>query len=574
MKKFLLALVAVFGMATSAMALDEGCRPCSVDSVSFHWVVEGGKNNLEISFVTPTAMIDQYWCEQEMTDEITRIDIKRGLATDYNLQVITTIESPAKGTKYSYTDCDLELGTYSYEIVVYVGDVYDWSAVNTAYVGEIPGSFDYDAFVIESAETDPNTLVFKLLLPAVNSLGEPMTMPFTKLELKEMNMMTYQEMEVATITDSEALVAGEVFTYVIENVADGNHYYTAQLFTETGGNYMTYCMLYVGADAPGMVENIAVEKSAAGYTVSWEAPSKSMNGGDMGDVTEFTYTVLRGADEYDLNADTIAVDTKELSIVDNKEFTEETKFCYIITAKNSFGEGLPALSKTLVDGPAATLPYTENFDVELDNWGNTTYEHNSWTQGYNGYYCAWQLGQSVYVNYELSVSPHNGKGLIYAYYSPWTTYSGSWDNITSGHVNFEDADAPQLSFWLFDLASIPSDAEVNLTVLVSTDDENFTPVYKHSMGHAQEDAWQEIKVDLDILKDAPCASVRFQSDAEGYGCVPVSIDEISIIADKNASAIQTVEVEKASGIFNLEGMRAQRVQSGVQIVNGKVIFVK
>lgn len=550
----------------SAEGLPVGYIPASVKDFALKWVVEGGKNNVEITFTAPTEMMNSRdYSKAPLTAPITKIEIMRSAAMDDGFQVIGTLENPTAGEALKWVDKDVAFGTYDYMAQVYVGDAMDWANAEPIVVGELPADLKPGDFTATTDPSDPYCVILEVTLPSTNSLGEPLKMPITKVEFGEMSGMSFLPEVFYTEDAEEVLVPGTKLQYVVDRASNGNHTYSVAVYTAAGSNYPAMSSLFIGKDQPGRVQNIHAKVTDDGIVVTWEVPIEGLNGGDMGNLSAITYTVKRGADQYDESAVVIAKDIKEFSVTDKTTFTEESKFVYIITAKSPYGEGYPTCSNQIVVGPASTLPFSENFDVPLDQWGNTTTKHSTWVKESNGYFCAWQIGQNTYAN-DKEVKPHSGKGLLYAFYSPWGNLN-QWDSFTSGTIDFSAAESPLLTFWLYDWQQ--GGSPVSLKVQTSTDGTEFATAETINIGNATEDGWHEVTVALPALKNAAKGKIRFLTEAIGTGGVPVAIDDILI--EGNATGIKTVrnEAHTMQNYYNLAGQRVSKDAKGLIIKNGK-----
>lgn len=577
MKRIASALtIALMALSANAQGI-EGYSPNDVNDAQATWkVTDAGLNVVEFSFTAPTTMTDQEWNTADIPADvaISKITISRMTDSEMMYEEVAAIENPEKGQAYTLVDdnngAGLSLGAYQYTINVHIGEASSWGYMLDVTVGELPNYFMDEDFIVTQDPEDEYKVTLEVTLPTLNDIGEPLNSPYTKLVFGEMTPMSMEPMPIYTEEAAEVLVPGATVQYVIDHVNDGLHLYTVQAFTAAGSNWPLSKELFVGKDQPGTVQNITVEVTAEGNVISWEAPVIGLNGGDQGDISAITYTVTRGTDFYDPAAVVIAEGISELTVTDVTDFTEETRFLYIITASSPYGNGYPTASEELIQGPAALLPFAENFDVVADEYGNTTYEHSTWQKTTSFYYCAWQLGQETYIG-ETVIKPYNGGGLLYAYYDNWGL-KDQWDAITSGHIDCSSIELPAMSFMLYDLNCGGTD--VTLKVEVSTDDENFTTVKEIVMGNAETEGWTKVIFELNELAGATSAVVRFMSVAKGENCIPVVIDAIKI-ADLDGVGISSVAADKAQSEvrFNLQGQRTN-AQKGLMIEDGKLMFIK
>ena len=559
-----------------AQELPQGYSPCSVQDLEGVWTkAEDGSNTVTLSFVTPTNMVDGNWETKEMDAEITKITIGRSISVQAEYRTVGTINNPQKGEAITFEDKNVPYGNYDYLVTVYVGKTSDFSYPIPVIVGEVPADFDDDAMTYSFDPENETRVILSVRLPELNSFGEPITMPYTKLEFGEMNPVLFTPVVMYTEEDEELLVPGQVVQYAVGYSGDGLHTYTAQVYTESGGNWPTTVNVFVGKDQPGRVQNIQVVPGEGGLMISWEAPARGMNGGNMGNIEDITYTVVRGGNENDANSVVVAKNIKEYSVFDKVEFTEETKFVYVITASSPYGEGYPKSSHELIMGPASKLPYTESFDVQ-NEYGNVSAEHPSWTRSTNSIYgyCAWNYGvNGTYMYDNTFINPHNGYGMMYAYYDNWMNH-GTWDAITSGNIDFSDCAEPELSFWMYQIPVRKCGTELKVQV---SNEEGFNDLLIMNVGDVEEAGWYKITLSLEALKGVAEGRIRFvatslSNDPEALFC-SVAIDEITI-KDNAAESIEQITTTENNVIYDLNGQRVSKMQKGIFIVDGKKVIIK
>lgn len=430
------------------------------------------------------------------------------------------------------------------------------------FAQSLPAAFEEGALSVVADENDEHRLLLKVTLPVLSSSGDVLSDPLTKLVFSEMNMLGSFN-PIATITDAGVLVPGANVEYVVEKASDGNHTYHAELFTAAGGNGGASAHIYVGFDQPGRVVNLHAVKADNGISVTWEAPVEGLNGGKMGDLNQITYTVRRGANLYDAQAVVLAEDISALQWTDETAFSEESLFCYIVTARSPYGTGYPSESNSIVVGEPSRLPFVENFDALLDEYGNTTTEHSTWQKSFGGdHYCAWQVGQEAVMGNGTMVKPHNGGGLLYAYYYGFWTLD-QWDALTSGHICMEGATRPKLSFWYYE--AVGGQASQHLLVQLSTDDETFSDLLDIEHGKADEAGWRLVTADLSAYAQQT-VMLRFCSVAEGLGCVSVIVDQLLI--EDDTTALEKVSDEQlpiAARRYSLQGQQVTDDYRGMTI---------
>lgn len=550
----------------------EGYSLIGVSDFEAEWKEKDGINNVVLSFTTPRNMLDANWEPAPLPCPITKVVISRSPSGMDEYEEIATIDHPGLGKYVTYTDKDLPFGAYDYLAFVYVGETMeDWGSLTSAVVGEIPADLAEEDFTATPGSFNWREITLEITLPTLNSLGEELKAPITKVVFSELNSISWTAAPFYVETDEELLQPGMKFQYIIPDASDGPHTYMAEVYTATGANNAATVTVFIGYDLPGMVENLMAQQSEEGFTISWDAPSTGLNGGKMGD--DIWYNVYRGTSEYDPEPVVVAKGIRTTSVTDNPVATEESKFVYIVYAESQYGLSYPSVTEEFVIGPAAKLPFYENFDVIADEYGNTTTEHSSWSKSeHTGYFNAWQIGQSVTTS-EVNVLPHNGNGLLYAYYDVWMN-NNTTDTYTSGNIDFSTAAAPTMTFWLYDFNTVLSDME--LRIQTSANGEEFEDAETISLGYAETNGWRQATVSLESLAGAAKGKVRFCSISSGRDSFPVIIDEIAITAgvddeDAIASVHTTVNSNAA---YNLIGQRITANTRGIIIINGKKYFVK
>lgn len=549
----------------------EGYILVSVSDFEAVWQEKDGVNNVVLTFTTPTKMLDINWEPAPLPCPITKVVISRSPAGMDQYEEIATIEHLGLGQNVTYTDSNLALGSYDYQAFVYVGETMeDWGSMTSIVVGEIAADLAEEDFTATPGSFNWREITLEVTLPTLNSLGEELKSPITKVVLSELNNMTWASVPFYVESDPELLQPGTTFQYIIPDAADGSHIYQATVYTAAGANNPASVSIFVGNDLPGMVQDLTVRQMDNCFMISWNAPTTGLNGGNMGD--EIWYNVYRGTSEYDPSPVVVAKGIKETFITDNPPITaDEAKFVYIVYAESEFGLSYPTVSDEFIVGNAAQLPFYENFDVVIDEYGNTTTEHSSWSKTeYTGFFSAWQLGQNVQTD-EGIVTPHNGNGLLYAYYNQWMNNNCS-DTYTSGNIDFSAAEAPTMTFWLYDFNTDLGDMELHIQTSANGGD--FQDAESISLGSAQETGWREVTVSLDNLKSVAKGKVRFLSISYGYESFPVIIDEIAIVAGgENEDAIEQIseaaDLRANMPVFNLQGQRVTANTKGIIIIGGK-----
>lgn len=575
--KRLLPILLLLLSAVAHAQLPSGYTPCAVSDMKGEWKQEGDKNNVVLTFTTPTQaskydMSLQDYVFIDMDADISKVVVQRITDNFNTIVTVAVIETPGKGEALKFTDEDMQYGSYMYRAIVYVGAVHsnewDWTAIKTVIVGQIPADFgDEDV----SAKIDGNKVTLSYKIPEVSSLGEPLVMDVncTVSEMTGSEPPTY--VDLAT---QKNVTPGQKYTYVIENARNGSHTYCFQASTLSGVNNGTYryCInVFVGQDVPGQVRNAKAKLTDDGVVVTWNTPVRGQNGGDMGDPSLFTYNIIRKTSIFDGGGVSVASGISELSFTDHVSSTKETTYLYEIMAVNSVGEGPGMFTNSVFVGNATDLPYTDNFDSQ-DVYGNISFDR-VWQKDYSGYYCSWYTtGGGFYINDKNpNVQPHNGEGLAYAMYSNWGT-TDKWDALTSGHINFSEAEYPVLTLWIYDINNGGSD--MTLSIQAITESINETTEAEIHLGEADEDGWVKHTVLLPSLRNVPSGQIRLRTDAHGSKCYAVVIDEL--LVENNESIYTGIGVVKNEGTvitdgktYSVSGQLVSPSYSGIVIKDGK-----
>ena len=563
----MLALVTMTAWAQGG-TLPPDYEPCAVSDFTGRWVVADGKNNIEMSFTTPTQMrkydnnIFDYVYE-DLSADITKIDVQRSAFDQYNFRTIKTFTNPEKGVTLTCTDENLSYGRYDYRVVVYVDKVssflWNWDAIKTFSVGDVPANFQDDDI---SGKSDGSDVIITVKAPALSTVGDAITMPLTitLFEAAATEPPTYN-----TVRKIENVTPGESFDIILNGISDGNHAYTIQASTEAGSNSMYGLMVLVGKDYPGTVVNAKAKETEDGILVTWDAPVIGMQGGDQGDIEAMTYTVIRKNNAYDIG-EVAAQGLTTRSFTDNITADEERIVIYDIYATNATGDGHTVSTSPLVIGPASAMPYKEGFDADGE------FDHATWLKTYSGNYCAWyamNTNASPFYVKNAIVKAHSGSGLAYAMYDSFFN-SNQWDAITTGHIDMSAAEWPALSLWYYDLANGGSD--LTLSIEATTDDgETYTSVKELALGSAEQNGWQNLVVAMPYLAGQPKVQLRIRSIVSGKNCYPVVIDELLISDDPSVGIHDITTLRPSSAAYTISGQRAAANYKGIVIINGKKV---
>lgn len=302
-------------------------------------------------------------------------------------------------------------------------------------------------------------------------------------------------------------------TYTDPSAVSGRSYqYRVVVVGTAGSSYGTIGSVFVGFDqpvAPSPVE--AVVNPDGSVTITWEAPVTGINSGCV-DTKNLTYNILRGNGYSDYNAVIIKENIKSTTFTDTPDFEEENAVKYFVKANNHGLMSAGGISNVVLVGPAATLPYVENFDL-ITTDGNTSAEHTTWTTNSSEAASDWGFASLAYFIMEGQVQPvEGGNGLAYVYYGPASTVIRD-DYLTSGNIDINGVQEPKLTFHVYGVPGY----DTTLAVEISTDNSEFSPVktfdYQQSFA---EQGWQKHTVDLELPADSKTMRIRFHAHKGTY----------------------------------------------------------
>lgn len=343
-------------------------------------------------------------------------------------------------------------------------------------------------------------------------------------------------LEIANMT----LAPGAEGSAFDEEAANGNNSYVIYTSNSAGnGDYATVTC-FCGYAVPGPVEDFSVVPSADNMsaTITWSAPTGGAGEGYF-DPAELTYTV------YYVDQETqtyVAIDetTEFTYTVDPVEDTALAGYTYAVSASNLGGES-SLVGQTVVLG----TPYSAPFEETL---ANGTLSTNPWYINSSGFVTAGLLTDGSSFGVDV-VSEDGGMFGIFDAYG----FGGGSASLQVPKMTLQELDAPVLYFSLFHY-----EEEGSLSVSVSTDEVNYTPLFEKALTDAPQ-GWVEYEVDLAAYKDAPWISINFTGTVSSTSCI--FIDYIRV----EKSWINNIMVNKFEGPSKLAA--GQEGTFNVQVSN-------
>lgn len=155
-----------------------------------------------------------------------------------------------------------------------------------------------------------------------------------------------------------AALTDDVKTWTDSNVPEGEHVYRISAYNNAGEGVYKEARVYVGEDTPGAPQNVHLATNGPVATVTWDEPATGAHSGYYNRST-LSYDVTRLPDNV-----SVARGITACRVEDN--VPSHAGYSYVVTAKNSKGEGLSATSNTVAFGGAEVIPFTSALDSKND----------------------------------------------------------------------------------------------------------------------------------------------------------------------------------------------------------------
>ncbi len=187
---------------------------------------------------------------------------------------------------------------------------------------------------------------FSLICPSKNMDGEMLTTPLTVVVKRGDEL----------ILTKEGLSAGAKLNYTDQVSQSGLYSYSLIVRNAAGDGEERVEELFVGKDIPASVSNIILtKKSETDCVITWDAPTKGVNGGVID--SNIKYEILRLPDNK------IISDVQGTSYED-KDVKNRANYSYKIIPITAEGRGSEASSSSIVLGGAYAVPYECAFTNE------------------------------------------------------------------------------------------------------------------------------------------------------------------------------------------------------------------
>lgn len=189
------------------------------------------------------------------------------------------------------------------------------------------------------------------------------TNPTTQWNREALTAMTNVVIErdgVQIATVDAAGRVGEQMQYTDNGASEGIHTYNIYATNADGKGVPTAYKAYAGADMPGEVVHLAVEKvSDAQVNLTWEKPAAGMRDGYYDEAT-LTYTITRYPDQK------VVAEGLTTTNFQDKDLADYDAYSYAVKSVNAKGEGSTVTSQAVHAGHGVVPPYRTNFDSQTD----------------------------------------------------------------------------------------------------------------------------------------------------------------------------------------------------------------
>ena len=198
------------------------------------------------------------------------------------------------------------------------------------------------------------------------------------------NTATPTAIKVYCIGKSEpiATLPGDATSYTDTNAPNGDTTYEVITVGADGDGFPAFTSVFAGYDRLKAVSNISVTIADSHATVTWDAPTATVNGG-YADFNTITYNVYRVKGEEQTSVAT-GITEKEFS----ETIAEAGGYYYVIEPISGGVAGVRANSETFVLSSTFTIPYFTGFEDDQDGL--------QWTMINDPASSGWMIGNKSY----------------------------------------------------------------------------------------------------------------------------------------------------------------------------------
>ncbi len=492
-------------------------------SMSFSFAIEGDNGVVHGSVTAP--LNDNQWqalpADTKMNVRVVRSCYQLG---ESDVAVIS-YEGLAPGETKEFLDEATpawQYGyNYTYNAYASIGDEVSYQGYGSVTPG-IAFSFGYGAVeAVSKAEDGVFTVDITATVPDKTNTypAEDIPADMTALEFYRLPQGVTDLTKGVLIGKIDNPTKGEKYTYTdTEPVLNAKNVYLVKAVSKFGLAQLQ-TEAYVGYDVPQAPYGVDGEFQAdGGYKLTWEESTGGVNGGLI-DPEQTVYNVFRVWGRGEGDREQIAAGLKATEYVDYGTDMEKARaVMYVVESANNVGVGGSTSSSydyDVVIGPAANLPYVENFDGGLNN---------VWEFDNSTYYGKFYIGTEAEFG-DKKVEPHAGTGLIYVDYAYSYVSAGATADMTSYKIDLGKSVNPALAFYLY---MIPQ-GNVTVKPQVSYDGGEFTDLATIAVGDCTEESWRKFVYPLQGAAGAESkiVKIRFYTEKGENGQAAI-FDDITV----------------------------------------------
>lgn len=334
---------------------------------------------------------------------------------------------------------------------------------------------------------------------------------------------------IAVLKDKKA---GEAVSYTDQTPANAIYRYTVRCFY--GGEFSpkAFASSFVGTDTPDVPQNIKLRDNGNKINISWDRFDKGVNGGyvDADNISVTAFSIVNypylGPQVKD-SLTTTAKGVLDMDIDQNPEADisgngTQSMIYYGLRANSSVGMSDVAVSNGFLVGPSIPMPFHESMKGgDVDNgivWLESSQAKTEY--GEDEDISTWALST------DLSADNDGGAALWMAYSQygmDYTINPGDMCSFNLPKVSMDGATNPQL---LFSVYATQHD-NVKLEVVAMTPDKKETVLKTIDFSSNAKEAWYRYLVDLNSIKTAKYAIIKFRATSTGNGTI-IGLDDINI----------------------------------------------
>ncbi|MGI6223822.1 MAG: CARDB domain-containing protein [Prevotella sp.] len=158
--------------------------------------------------------------------------------------------------------------------------------------------------------------------------------------------------------ETMSVTAGQAVS-LDKTLTQGNHVIEIYVSNAAGDGAMRRLCTFAGYDVPSAVTDLAIEVNNNNATLTWTAPTTSLNGGPVDDST-IGYKIVRYPDE------TVVAHELQATTFTDAMPTARMHYWYDVISESGTNEGGVATTEEVIGGTAYIPPFTETFETQSD----------------------------------------------------------------------------------------------------------------------------------------------------------------------------------------------------------------